>query len=309
MNRLWSDTHRITHAIASNLLAGIAPGLYVRLTQQTGRGAGEEQPEDIAGYFLGSFHDYFEKLGIPPEQVPAWLSGKTLLEYGPGDLPGVALLMLAYGAAKVWCVDRFPLVRLSEKNILVLRDLLDRLPDEQRLRAGACFKVQNDPASGFKAERIEYLVRASGLSGLAKAADLVYSRAVLEHVNDLAATYTDMHRALKPQGISIHLVDLKSHGLHRANPLDFLTWPAWLWNLMYGFKGVPNRWRKIHHLQAADTAGLKISTVEVTTQASPSDVSQVRPFLSKSFRRLDDTELAALGFWLVCSSIGPINSV
>lgn len=299
MKPAWRELPRIAHAIASNLLAGAAPSLYVRLTRQTGRGAGEEVPEDIAGYFMDSFLDYFDRLGVPRTEIAAWLHGKTALEYGPGDVPGVALLMLAHGAEKVWCVDRFPLVHLSDKNVDVLRQLLARLTPEQAARAEACFARAGDPTSGFRPDKVDYLVRASGMSGLTGAVDLVYSRAVLEHVNDLDASYADMRRALRPGGVAIHLVDLRSHGLHRSHPLDFLCWPSWLWSLMYGYKGVPNRWRLSHHLAAARAAALQVDTLAPTTRLDAASVQVVRPCLGGPFRALDDDDLAVQGFWLI----------
>ncbi len=36
MNLQWSDSKRMVHAIASNLIAGAFPALYVRMTHQTG---------------------------------------------------------------------------------------------------------------------------------------------------------------------------------------------------------------------------------------------------------------------------------
>lgn len=300
MKSPWRELPRIAHALASNLLAGMAPSLYVRLTRQTGRGAGEELPDDIAGYCMDSFLDYFDHLGVPRDGVEDWLHGKTALEYGPGDVPGVALLMLAHGAEKVWCVDRFPLVRLSDKNVDVLRQLLARLTPEQAARAEACFARPGDPASGLRADKLEYLVRPSGMSGLIGNVDLVYSRAVLEHVDDLDATYADMRRALRPGGVAIHLVDLRSHGLHRSHPLDFLCWPSWLWSLMYAYKGVPNRWRLPHHLVAARSAALQVDTPVFTTQLDAASVQAVRPCLDRPFRGLSDDDLAVQGFWLIC---------
>lgn len=299
MKPIWMDYRRIVHATASNLLAAVAPSYYVRLTGQTGRGREEEQPVDVAGYFQRCFDDYFRQLNVETADIPAWLAGKTLLEYGPGDLPGVALLMVAHGARKVWCVDRFPMMRLSEKNIAVLRDLLGRLSGGALQRARACFVRNGEPDSGFNPTRIEYRVHARGLSRLKDCADMVYSRAVLEHVDDLAATYADMRAALAPDGIAIHLVDLKSHGLHRDNPLDFLTWPDWLWKLMYSHKGVPNRWRRIHHRQDTQSAGLRLVKLETTSMAATEDVERVRQHLANRFRDLDDDELACLGFWLI----------
>jgi len=225
-----SDVIRIVRAVASNQLARFAPSAYVRLTGQTGRGErDEESPGDMAGYFRACVDDYFAKLGIAPAEVGAFLRGKTLLEYGPGDLPGVAALMIARGADKVWCVDRFPLVDLGDKNVWALRELIDSARGAERDRLLSCLRNPDEPRAGFDARRIEVLVKPSGLSELRGAVDLVLSRAVLEHVDDLEATFADMVSAMKPGALAIHQVDLSSHRLHKRNPLDFLEWSPALW--------------------------------------------------------------------------------
>jgi hypothetical protein len=291
---------RVLRATLTNQLARFAPQAYVRLTGQTGRGAAaEEGPADIARYFEDCVDDYFVRLGVPSRAVAGYLRGKTLLEYGPGDLPGVAALMVARGAEKVYCVDRFPLVRLDEKNTAALRRLIESTQGQQRERLLSCLRNRADPGAGFDPRRIEYLVLPSGLSGLRQAADLVYSRAVLEHVNDLPATLADMVQALRPGATAVHLVDLRSHGLHRSNPLDFLTWPEPLWRLMYSEKGVPNRVRVDRYRDLLKALPVDVQHLEVTRLASAKDVSQVRPQLAAPFRTVSDQDLRWLGFWLV----------
>ncbi|HYC76354.1 MAG TPA: methyltransferase domain-containing protein, partial [Planctomycetota bacterium] len=168
----------------------------------------------------------------------------------------------------------------------------------ERRRAGEAFVVAGDPASGLRPERLRYEVRADGLIGAREAYDLVTSRAVLEHVSDLAATYVDMARALRPGGMAVHLVDLKSHGLHREHPLDFLTWPAAKWRRMYAGKGFPNRHRLDRHRDLAAAAGLKVERVEVVDRVPADTLAAVRPHLDAEFRHLSDDDLSALGFWL-----------
>lgn len=294
-----ADVKRIARAMLTDQVAWLTPSLYVRLTGQTGRGD-DEGVARTADYFRTCFEDYFQVLGIQKDQVGAFLDGKHVLEYGPGDLPGVALLMVAHGAQSVICVDRFPLCRFSESCIQVLQNLLDGLEDEQRERAEQCFMQPGKPSSGLNPERIHYMVKPSGLSGLTDWADLVVSRAVLEHVNDLRATFIDIYNALRKQGITAHQVDLKSHGLHRRTQLDFLTWPSSLWALMYGHKGVPNRWRVNRYRQILDEVGLETITLEATTLAEQLSIDEVRPFLAHPFRDLSDEDLSWLGFWLVC---------
>lgn len=291
---------RIGVAVASNLLARFLPGVYVRLTEQTGRGAGETRLETVVDYFERCYDDYVARLaryGVPPERA---FAGQRVLEYGPGDLPGVALLMLAHGARQVVCVDRFSLAQWSAKNVEIVRLMLARQTGDAHDRMAACFVRAGDPLSGLRPEFIAYHVSPNGLSGASCAFDRVISRAVLEHVNDLPATVRDMHDALVPGGIALHQVDLKSHGLHRSNPLDFLEWPVWLWNAMYGAKGFPNRLRVDVYRALLAQSGLVDVAFEPTAEAAAADVAAMRARLAPPFRTLSDADLAWLGFWLVC---------
>ena len=294
-----ADGMRIAHATTTNVIARFFPRWYVSLTAQTGRGSEEETPQSIANYFRKCFDDYLDVLEVPASERGKFLEGKHVIEYGPGDLPAVAILMVAFGAESIVCVDRFPLVRISLTNQRVLDLMLASLDAPQRERAKQCFRVAGDYASGLNPERIRYQIHPKGLSGMKAWADLLISRAALEHVNDLDATFEDMRQAMKPQAWSVHQVDLKSHGLHRLNPLDFLTWPAWLWKLMYGYKGFPNRLRVDSYRRILHRMGMKIIGLKPTLLASQEDIQAIRPHLCRSFRTVSDVDLSWLGFWLV----------
>lgn len=293
------DLTKVLRATATNAVAGIAPSWYVRLTGQTGRGdAALESAGDIAEYFLQCFDDYLSRLGLARDEAPSRFEGCTVVEYGPGDLPGVAALFVAHGARKVYCIDRFAMVHLDAKNLEVLRCLQRLLPEHQAARIASL--VKDGPAGQpiLDADRIAYVVRPHGFSGLDSVADLVISRAVLEHVDDLEGTFRDMRAALKPGCTALHLVDLRSHGLHRRNPLDFLEWPTWLWAAMFSNKGVPNRWRLDRYRDIVAQLAVEAVKIDVTREASAADVADVRPRLAQQFRSVADADLAALGFWL-----------
>lgn len=292
------DIKRAARAILTDQLARWAPRFYVRLTGQTGRGAEGDSAREVADYFKRCFAEYFGVLQVWPENISTFLSGKQVLEYGPGDVPGVALLMVAHGAESVTCVDRFPLLTLTPKNTEIMELLLDSLAGEARQRADGCFLEKGRPSSGFS-PRIRYLIRPSGLSGFRDAVDLVISRAVLEHVDDLPATLADMYQALREGSVAVHEVDLKSHGLHRRNPLDFLTWPPHLWLWMYAHKGVPNRLRVNHYREAITASGLNALLMRPTLLAEKKDMEEVRPYLALPFQNISDEDLAWLGFWMV----------
>lgn len=304
-----ADAGRIVRAVATNQLARLAPELYVRLTGQTGRGVpAEESPADVATYFRDCADAYFEHLGVPRDKVSAYLKDKVLMEYGPGDLPGVAALMVAKGARKVYCVDRFPLVNLSPKNTRVIAELISGCLGDERDRLRACLVNPDDPTAGFMPDRIEYLVRPSGLSGLDSAVDLVFSRAVLEHVDTLEATFDDMVRAMRPGATAIHQVDLRSHGLHKTNRLDFLAWSPTLWQQMYSQKGMPNRWRADVYRRNTERLPVDVLEFTPTEQATADEISAIRPTLASPFRNTSDQDLSWLGLWMVLRKRAEIDS-
>jgi hypothetical protein len=289
----------VLHAVATNAVASVAPRAYVRLTGQTGREErAKSTPAETARYFERSFEEYFERLQIAPHEVSAYLNGKTVLEYGPGDLPGVALLMVAYGAARVICVDRFPLVRFDEFAVAVIRELLAALGEDERRRAEDALADPRQPSRGLRGDRIAYRVAKNGLSGLVKACDLAVSRAVLEHVNDLPGTILDVCNALKPGAMTVHKVDLRSHGLHERTPLDFLTWPATLWSAMYSAKGVPNRLRVDAYRRALEMTRLEVLLLAPDQRYSQHEIDAVRERLPRQFAHLTDEDLSWQSFWL-----------
>ena len=295
---------RVARAIVTNQMARFAPALYVRATGQTGRtGRNRETVDDIAQYFRRCVDDYRAVVEGDEDAGTPFVADKVVLEYGPGDLPGVALLFLAIGARKVYCIDRFPMVVLSEKNVAVIEALEASLPTAQRIRLAESFNETGAPRSGFRSDRLEYLVQPTGRSELRDAVDVVISRAVLEHVDDLDAIFDDMVRAMRVGALAVHQVDLRSHGLHESNPLDFLEPSEALWSLMFSHKGVPNRWRVDRYREIVARLPLELLRLEPTARAEADDVRRVRGRLAAPFRNTSDEDLTWLGFWLVTRKI------
>lgn len=292
------DCVLVVRACLSNALAATAPSIYVRLTRQTGRGASEKTPDEVAAYFLACLNDYREQLSCDDAQFSDFLKDKIVLEYGPGDILGVALLMYAYGAKQVHCVDRFPLHRGSASSVDAYRRLLGALHGERHDRACRAFREHGKPESGFDPAAIAYHVTTDGLIGRTDLYDLIISRAVLEHVHDLKGTFRDMAAALRAGGLCLHLVDLKSHGLDRYRTFDFLTWPDFLYRAMYGCKGFPNRWRANKYLELASHAGLRVKKIVPTGRVSEKDLDLVRPRIASHLADVSAEQLSWLGFWL-----------
>jgi len=296
----FEDAIRAVRAIATNQLARVMPKAYVRMVGETGRGLEVSPPAETARYFLQCVHDYLEVLGKSASEVASFWNAKRVIEYGPGDIPGVALLLVGYGAKSVLCVDRFPLVRFDDHQQRVIEEIAALLPDDAaRARLWACFKDRYDLGAGLREGPVSYRITESGVVGQKGVADVVISRAVLEHVDDLTATFDDMASVLTDDGVAIHKVDLKSHGLHRYNRLDFLTWPEGLWRLMYSYKGAPNRIRVDRYMRETERVGFRMDVLSPCEVASTEEVEAIRPHLADPFQSLTDQHLRWLSFWMV----------
>lgn len=290
-------------AAASNQIARYFPSSYVRLTHQTGRGKKEESAKASAHYFFNCFNDYFYQLGIDKENYHSFLNNKKILEYGPGDTLGVALLMYAFGASSIRCVDRFPLSTDSKKSSEIYIELINLLQKKPLERAKSAFVEKGNPTSGLNPELITYSVQNNGLSGEVKEYDLIISRAVLEHVNDLEETILDIDQALKIGGTTVHQVDLKSHGLDRYRDFDFLCWPQYLYKLMYSHKGFPNRWRVDKYLQLIKNTELRLIRITPTGKLNPENINAIRENLASQFRKIPTENLSWVGFWITLEKV------
>jgi len=142
------------------------------------------------------------------------------------------------------------------------------------------------------------------LSGKTARYDVIISRAVLEHVDQLDATFLDIRQALRADGVSLRKVDLKSHGLEPYPPFDFLSWPTGLYRMTYSRKGLPNRRRVDKCRRATGLATKKLRLVEaLDLDLDLEAVNAIRPHLASEFRDLEPSLLGWQRFW-----IEPTNS-
>lgn len=288
---------RVLKAVVTNVVAGVAPGAYSRWTSETGRGREPATIEETADYFLSCIRDYRDELGLSETGFREWLKDKDVLEYGPGDIPGVALLLIAYGAKSVVCADGFPLIKLSAFNESVLVALVDRMQGDDRERALNAMQAFRETLG--RSGAIRYITSRTGTYGVADSVDLIISRAVLEHVRDLRRTFHDMKIVMRKGGCAVHLVDLKSHGMHIDNPLDFLCWPSSLWALMYANKGAPNRKRPDYYRRLASEVGLAVERYRPTGFVDERQWGDLKVSFAAEFRDLAYEDAACQGFWMI----------
>ena len=240
------------------------------------------------------------------------------MEVGPGDSIGAGLAALLSGAERYVVVDW---VRYTDVagNLGVFEELLDlfgrrtpipndeEFPDvypklkgyefpDRLLAAPKDSKVRSirealaHPGSG--ASRVRYfapyiqdeVVVPGGV-------DILFSQAVMEHVDDAAALYRAAHGWLKPGGVASHVVDYRSHGTSRRWNGHW-TYSDAAWRFVRG--GRPfllNRLTHTDHLDLLAASRFDVVADERTRAAT--EVS--REELAPRFRAMSEDDLNTCG--------------
>ena len=195
-------------------------------------------------YIEQEFRDYLAYGNISPGE----LGGKRILVVGPGDNLGVALLFLAHGGRKVVCLDKFEPERNPGHLAMVYGALRKRLPRPERNRFDEGISIHSGRDFSYNPRMLEYITGEGLEEGSRRfppgSFDLIFSRAVLEHLYDPDRAFASMERLLATGGRMAHKIDLRDHEMFSGgekHPLTFLTFPGWLWRGMTMHSGKPNR--------------------------------------------------------------------
>ncbi len=270
---------------------------------------------------------WLRHLKLCAETVPNFSFPKHIAELGPGDSLGIGLAALISGVEHYYAFDVIAYSDL-EKNLVIFDELVElfkntaALPDNEEFpRVKPFLKNYDFPKIldsahlenalapqrlkrirdslievNSKSSVIHYcapwsdskLVRESSL-------DLIYSQAVLEHVDDLDSTYLSMYKWLKDGGVVSHQVDFKCHGLAT-------TWdghwaiPEWQWKIIRGKRPyLINRSPVSDHRNYLTKYGFK-SLKEISVEETSSiDRSQ----LASAFQNFSDEDLKTSGCYFL----------
>jgi SAM-dependent methyltransferase len=176
-----------------------------------------------------------------PEKTARWyakqlekrgyaLDGKTVCVVGFGGSFGTGIHLLELGARRVILQDPFAPIRPA-RNAAIPEALRDKyftvdgdnwLPDHDRLLV---LRDHLEP----------YAIEHPG------SVDFVLSRAVLEHVDDVESLVRACCRLTRPDGLNIHLIDLRDH--YFKHPFEMLCYTETTWRRWLNASNNLNRWR------------------------------------------------------------------
>jgi SAM-dependent methyltransferase len=225
------------------------------------------------------------------DQAPkSWsFSGKTVCEIGCSDCLAIAGFLLGKGAASVDLVEPSPPVLhpLQLEVLAAIRQAGWPL-DNTFLRGETGLTLDKDRVTYHNCfmESLDFENRF----------DYLFSFDVMEHVEDLDGFYTACRRVLKPRGQMFHSIDFSGHSEFEdpVPPLDFQTYPDWLYYLMYPPFHRTTRRFVSHHRQAVAGAGLVVDEIRVVRRADALYMASVRPRLRSRARSLPAEELSVL---------------
>jgi hypothetical protein len=245
---------------------------------------------------------------------------KRVAELGPGDSIGIGLAAMLTGAERYYAFDvvvhanTARNLAIFEKLVVLFRDRADIPGPDEFPRVGPELADYTFPRHILSVNRMSSALRTSRLDRIresirhadvgnsmiqyrapwnTKAAierdsiDMVFSQAVLEHVDDLADVYKAMKQWLRPNGYMSHQIDFKCHDSAREWNGHW-THSDLMWKLARGKDiWLINREPHSTHVKLMDVNGLRIVADKIVHK--PSTIT--RRQLASKFRSLTDSDL------------------
>ena len=253
---------------------------------------------------------------------------RTVAELGPGDSIGIGLAALLSGAEKYYALDIVRYTDLS-KNTAIFDELVELFSQRHDIPADDEFPLANPklddysfPSHILDDEWQENLLdprriasirasieRADADSSMIvyqapwddqrtireSSVDMIYSQAVLEHVDDLTGVYQTMRRWLNPGGFMSHQIDFKCHG--KADTWNgHWTYSDMAWKVVVGRQPyLLNREPRSAHLHQLEHNGFDLVVEKVIT----ADSTLTRQNLARRFRNISDDDLTTSGSYML----------
>ncbi|MGE0593357.1 MAG: methyltransferase domain-containing protein [Vicinamibacterales bacterium] len=229
--------------------------------------------------------------GLLAEADTQPLAGRRLLELGPGPTLGTPVL-LACAGADVAVADRFLPPWDPAFHPALFTAMREAIASRTDLRTGPLDAVL--AASAFAPAVACHAVGAEQLTTVGGTFDVVVSNAVLEHIEDLGATVTNLAAVTAPGGTGLHQVDLRDHRSF-DRPLEYLTLDEQAFETLR--RGCAcecgAQWRASDYVRAFESAGFAV-TMHGNMFAAPAYLNDLRPRLRPEFAGLSEDDLTTI---------------
>jgi len=218
------------------------------------------------------------------------IQGGMACEVGSGDCLASADLFLGAGFDKVYLVEKQSIV-VDQRQRDVLRALADRPELPNAMQA----MVDSDRPA-INAEKVKVIPAFFEEADVPEKVDFIFSFDVLEHVEDLDGFFKKCADILSPNGVMLHKFDLSGHEFFEdpMPPLDFQTYPDWLYRLMFPKYRRACRRFLDEIVAAMEKAGFVISGREVLRVAATDYIEVLRPALRSEAKKRSGSALAPL---------------
>lgn len=243
----------------------------------------------------------------------------TIAELGPGDSLGTGLAAMLCGVRRYYALDVVYYQNL-EKNIPILEELVELftnrtplpeypfprhiLTDEvlgYSLSLSRINEIKEMLRAGKKKYgelKIDYLVPYDKLEIDVEPVELVFSHAVLEHVDNLRNCYAIMGKILSAGGYMSHQIDFSSHGTSKYWNGHW-GYSDMVWKLIYGSSPfLLNRCTVSQHIELMRENGMEILRLEKCDNPG-NEPAMSYDKLAKSYKKMGREDFETAGAYIL----------
>jgi hypothetical protein len=262
---------------------------------------------------------------------------QVVAELGPGDSLGVGIAALLSGAKRYLAFDVVAHANI-ERNIFVLDELVElfrarsAIPDENEFpEVSPRLSDYRFPGEILGCARMEEALAPSRIASIRESirncdspesmvqyrapwfsdsvvdpgsVNMIFSQAVLEHVDDLTDAYRVMRRWLAADGFMSHEIDFKSHGW-ASKWNGHWSYSNFIWKFIRGKDSwFINREPASAHLELLESEGYRV--IRFDREFRPNQFK--RNQLSKRFRQMPEIDLETSEAFLQATKIDGLRS-
>jgi SAM-dependent methyltransferase len=218
---------------------------------------------------------------------------KSVLEIGPGSDLGAGFWFLNQKVKSYVGIDKFNLLVNNEEfyNKLVLNFGNLELSDLAKNINKLLEDKKDIDLSNFK----YFNISANELGELNKQFDIIFSHAVLMHINNLDEDFEKMYDSLKKGGIMYHQIDFKTftNFLRKRDPLNMLRYSKGLYKFIK-YNTSPNRLRINDYEEILKRIGFKDIKLIAWNKMSLMEVKKLKKEFTSPFCDYKDEDLQVL---------------